>query len=909
MAESKRHSILRRPSSRTLARIIFFVVIFAWPLLYHSNYALSNMVSSGLFAVLALGVGLIMGQAGQMSFGHPAFAGIGAYSVAILTTKLNWSPVLALLVGVVASGVVAYVVGRPVLRFKLYFLALATIGLTSIFYVVALQARSVTGGANGISAIPWLSVAGHALNGFLSQYYIMWVVVLLVFLFAEAAVRSRVGRALRALAVNEVAASTLGINTSEWKLRVFVVGSTFCGLAGGLWALFLSSAAPTDFTFTMAITVIIMVMVGGAGSLLGVMVGAILITWLGFSMSSFQTYSTGIYALILILLILFLPGGLAGIGATIRGGRLRVLAGGFDKLMSRVGLQTRAVAVNAVGGLEGKKIGDSEASARTDETPSAASASVDASVGGGAAAGMQTDAPARGPVLKLDNITVDFGGLQAVSHVSFEVLPGQITAVIGPNGAGKTTLFNVVNGLQKASTGHVWFAGKDVTGLAPAQVARLGMARTFQNLRIFGNMSVLENVMVGRHRHEKSKFVAAGLRLRSQRREEVSSQEASLRVLKLVGLEERAHSMASSLPYGQQRLVEIARALATEPSLLLLDEPAAGMNNAEREMLVEKIVHINKSGTDILLVEHDMDLVMGISHHVAVLDHGALICDATPEEARCDPAVVQAYLGVGHADERRAQERAAKSASTTRLAGSAKKLLEIRGLSTYYGSIGAVRDVSLHVEEGEVLAVLGANGGGKTTLLHTISGSLKPRSGSIIFDGKAITRLSAPEIVELGVCQVPEGRHVFPTLSVEDNLMLGAGRQYKGAAFQALRAEVFDLFPILAERRKQSAGSLSGGEQQMLAIGRALMGRPRLLLLDEPSMGLAPLVVSDIFDALVRLNEKGISLLMVEQNADAALSIADRACVLVTGQVALTGPAAELREDPRLRGLYLGGGA
>jgi branched-chain amino acid transport system ATP-binding protein len=215
--------------------------------------------------------------------------------------------------------------------------------------------------------------------------------------------------------------------------------------------------------------------------------------------------------------------------------------------------------------------------------------------------------------------------------------------------------------------------------------------------------------------------------------------------------------------------------------------------------------------------------------------------------------------------------------------------------------------VSLHVDSGECVAVLGANGAGKTTLLRTIAGSLSASSGHVLLGERDITRLSAPEVVELGVCQVLEGRHVFPTLSVYDNLMLGAGKKYKGKAFDDELADVFEIFPILAERRRQMAGSLSGGEQQMLAIGRTLMGRPRIMLLDEPSMGLAPLVVQTIFDILVELNGRGLTLLMVEQNAKAALSIADRALVLVTGAVALEGTSDELREDARVSALYLGG--
>ena len=480
---------------------------------------------------------------------------------------------------------------------------------------------------------------------------------------------------------------------------------------------------------------------------------------------------------------------------------------------------------------------------------------------------------------------------------------GGIVALIGPNGAGKTTFFNAIIRLQKLTAGTVRFAGRDVTHLATADTARLGTARTFQNLRIYPNMTVIENVLVGCHRHERSGLWAGGFGLPHQRREEKRSRERAEQALASVGLDTLAHLPAASLPYGSQRLVEIARALASEPRLLLLDEPAAGMNASERADLIQRIRNINASGVTVLLVEHDIELVMGISEKVFVLDYGRLIAQGRPEDVQKDQGVIEAYLGV--------KRKRVDLCQTRELASGAcpepENLLTIAGLTTAYGAIEALHGVSLVVPKGEVVAVLGANGAGKTTLLHTVSGLLRARAGHTTYQGVDITRLAPDKIAARGLCQAPEGRRLFRELSVQDNLVVGSSgrKDWRGKLDDDI-AYVYELFPILGERRKQPAGTLSGGEQQMLAIGRALVGRPQLLLLDEPSMGLAPLLVERIFEALAELNKDGLTMLMVEQSAQMALSLAHRGVVLQTGSVVVTGLAEELKSDDRVRASYLG---
>ena len=516
-------------------------------------------------------------------------------------------------------------------------------------------------------------------------------------------------------------------------------------------------------------------------------------------------------------------------------------------------------------------------------------------------------------LLSVSDLSIYFGGLAALRDVSFDVKQGQIFSIIGPNGAGKTTIFNCISGRYQQDSGRIEFNGRDISKKRPDYIARIGIARTFQNIELFSHMTSLDNILLGRHVHMTHGVLRSMFRFgRWASREEIAQREVAEEIIDFLEIQSARDQFVVNLPYGTRKLVELGRALALKPKLMLLDEPSAGMNLEERQDLMIWIRDIrDELGITVVLVEHDMNLVMGISDEVMAINFGKQIARGTPLHVQGHPEVLTAYLGEQRGEEADAAARITPPRSerkVTRKAG--EPLLTVSNIETLYGKITALKGISLEVREGSIVTILGANGAGKTTLLKTVAGLLddQPEKGTIVFAGKGIERKKAVKVAPLGVSYVPEGREIFPELTVMENLKIGAyARDDKKAVARDLE-QVLEYFPILSQRARQTAGTLSGGEQQMLAISRGLMSRPRLLMLDEPSLGLAPILVNEIFDIIRTINEEGITILLVEQNANMALSVADYGYVLETGRIVLSDTSQNLLENEDVKEFYLGVG-
>ncbi len=794
-----------------------------------------------LLAMAAMGLNLLVGYTGLVSFGHAAWFGIGGYAAAL--AQLNWFPNqmwLPLLFAVVFTAGLSLAVGFLILRRRGVYFSLLTLALCALTFAIAFRWTALTGGEGGLGGIERGMLGPIDLNSHLAYYVLVAVIAFGVVYALLRVVRSPFGHVLVAIRENEQRATFQGYNIDRYKLLVFVISSTVTGLAGGLLIFLHRLAAAESTTVAFSGEFLAMVVIGGMRSFLGPALGALFFLLFRELFSIYTDNWLLYFGLIFVGFIVFSPSGLTGIWAQLR------------RRFSPSPEDGAAMSKRKI--FEGLPLPEFLRPARKE-----------------------------GAVLEAQGISKRFGGIQAVRDNSLTVQAGQIHALIGPNGAGKTTTFNLISGMFMPDTGAVRLHGEEIQHLPPERICQQGLARSFQITNLFKGLTIYENLRLSLQARHAARF---DFWRDIDSYPEIHAETAEL--MKFLGLQGMEEVGGGDLSYGGQRLVDLGIALGSKPEVLLMDEPLAGLAAAERER-VSNLVKTIASNIPVLIVEHDIDRVLAFSHRVTVMNQGEVLMSGTPEEVRNDQRVQEIYTGTGTPP---------VTGRSGKAVGDRPLVLDFDKVNAFYGKSHILNDASLQVREGEIVALLGRNGAGKSTLLKSLVGLVPPASGHVNFNGREIAGLSAPDIARIGIGYVPQGRGLFAGMTVSENLALGRlARPTDGRTGVVWdEAQILDYFPRLKVRMNVAADYLSGGEQQMVAVARALSGNVKLLLLDEPFEGLAPTVVQELFTVFDKLRQH-VSIVIVEHNLDLVLALADRVYALERGAVFHEGPAEPLLTD------------
>jgi ABC-type branched-subunit amino acid transport system ATPase component/ABC-type branched-subunit amino acid transport system permease subunit len=793
-----------------------------------------------------LGFNLLLGYTGLVSFGHGAFFGLAAYGTALFQIHvMRGGVIVPVLFGTAFAALLGLVIGFLILRRRGVYFSLLTLAFTAMVFYIVFRWTGFTGGESGLGGIkraslPWLDLDDQAVF-----YATVCLIVLAVSSLMWRLVNSPFGRVLVAIRENQQRAEFVGFPVQRYKLVAFIVSSTVVGLAGSLFALlkYFISADLVHVTFSGEL--LAMSVIGGQRSFLGPALGALFFILFRELLTAVTAGWQLWFGLLFMGFVLFSPGGLMGLG---------------ERILAPFRADRREAAAMA------KRV-----------TPDP---------GADIPAFLRGQGDGLGQVLAAEGLSKRFGAFVAVDKVTLALAPRGIHALIGPNGAGKTTLFNVLSGMFAPDGGAIAFAGRSIAGLPASTLAGLGIARSFQITNIFKTLTVAENLRLAVQARDPRRF--AFFRHSDTLAVVNAKTDALISFLGLKGLEE---VNADSLSYGGQRLLEIGLALAVQPRVLLLDEPLVGLAAGERERIVGLIERLSEH-MSVLVIEHDIDRVFAFAGTITVMHNGAVLASGAPAEVRAHAQVQAVYLGTG-----RRISASRKTASTTT---KAEPLLSLEAVNCFYGASHILHDVSLELRAGEMVALLGRNGAGKSSTLKAITGLNPPRRGRIIYLGQDITGWSPEDVARGGIGLVPQGRRLFPTLTVRQNLEMGRLKRIGGAGVRWPEERVFQMFPRIRERLNAKADTLSGGEQQMVAIARALVGSTRLLLMDEPFEGLSPAMGEEVFNVIDELRRE-VPILMIEHDLDLALALADRVYVLDRGRISHEGPAEPLHTDLELR--------
>jgi branched-chain amino acid transport system permease protein len=855
------------------------VALLLFPLYGGSAYWIRELSLIGVMALVVSGVNLSFGYAGEVQFGQVFMFAAGAYLPLVLAVNGFNHMILLMLLGGVVAALVGAVIAIPALRIGGWSLALASFFLVLTIPDLVGIFGPWTGGRDGLVGIPAPNLFGLEL-GTTGLYEVVIVATILWMACYRNLVVSRYGIVFLALRESPILTRSLGFSTVRLKTATYSLGAFPAGMAGCLFGYVSLIVQPGSFGFTLAIGIVAASVLGGVESVYGALIGAAILQ-LGPEQSlSFAAYAPVAYGLFLLFATVVLRKGLGGLSKT---------------ALAKLGSVVRGAGAGRLGG--------AVTAARTGSGERPREGALSERL----AAGTPTGAEIAGRRLTVSGVSKSFGGVQALDDVSLAAEPGSVTALIGSNGSGKTTLLNVICGYITPDAGSVEFDGAALTGLAAHRVATHGVGRTFQTPMVPRGVTVADAVASGRYGTDRCGFLASIFRLPRHHRTRQADRQVAASLLATVGLEHLAGEDAASLPLGTRRLVEVARCLCGNPGLVLLDEAASGLSDDEVERLGELITAVANAGATVVVIEHNFPFVTRVAETVHVLHLGGLLASGPGGEIANDPKVVESYLGQGAESSLEAEPaRPARSAPLgARPAEDGAPLLTVEGLESGYGDLRVLRGVSLSVAQGCVEVVLGRNGVGKTTLLSTVAGAVSSWHGTVRLAGTELGKRPSYRRAASGIAFVQEGKRIFRNRTVWQNMLMGTyprklGRGTRTELCRSLLAE----FPILQERINQPAGSLSGGQQQMLAIAQALASQPRILLLDEPSAGLAPSIVDDLFARVRKLAEQGLTVLLVEQLAQKAVAIADHVTVLDNGRVVATGPPSEFGDLDQLQDVY-----
>jgi ABC-type branched-subunit amino acid transport system ATPase component/ABC-type branched-subunit amino acid transport system permease subunit len=795
------------------------------------------------YAIVVLCVGLLAGWAGVWSVGHPAMFAIGAYFAAYGSSH-GWPLEATVLLAMVAAGLAGGFLGFAGARFSILYIALLTMAFSLVTLEIINRWSSVTGGDQGVPVTELESILGLGAltSGGNAAVYAAVLLAGVVVAFAVVARNTSLRMRMVAAKSHPLAARSVGIAPEAQTALAFAVSAAITGLAGVLLGLITGFVSPDTFSLVLGVNSIAAAVLGGVGAIAGGVVGGVFMAWSPTLADRLSVPQPILQGSLLILALIFLPGGV-------------VPAAG--KIARRLGRRLRRSGTPA---------------------GAAAEPSVDQPTDVGSGSNRRRSIGEAGQtLLDVGDLSVTFGGLKALDGVSLSVRQGEILAIIGPNGAGKTTFVNVLSGLLSVGRveGSVVYDGEQLLRAKATARRSLGIGRTFQHAEPFSELTMLENLLCT-HRRLSQQTLAQAQEL-----------------LDRVGLAEVASRLPRELPFGLQKRLDLARASTEAPALLILDEPFGGLDASERDVLARQITRLRDEGVAIVIIDHVIEDLFAVADRVVAFDFGKPIGEGTPDAVLQDEAVRTSYLGTAHVR---------VPPAPVDVAG--EPLVRLHDVRHRYGGVAALRGVDLEVSRGSVLAVVGANGAGKSTLGKVLHGSLHASTGDrevATIDGRRPVRSSL----------VPEGRALFKTLSVRENLEVAAyAKGVKGARLRERLDETAEWLPRrVRDRMSVPAAALSGGEQQILAIARALMAQPDLLILDEPALGLAPALVDEVYGRIESLVQGGMTVVLLEQLLARALTASHELVVLHEGTIKARGVPADPSFAHRAEQAYFGGDA